>query len=598
MTLLQPDEVLKQRYRVIRLLGRGGMGCVYLAQDQERGLPVAVKSVSISQLDPSLQTRARSQFAHEARMLGHLNHRFLVKAHDHFEEAGEGYIVMSYVEGTDLATVMQERDKPFDFATTLRMMEQLLEALDYLHSQRPPIIFRDLKPRNIMIDPQGDVKLVDFGIARVVEDETLTQSYLRGLGSPGFAPLEQYTHAGTDVRSDIYSLGATIYFLLSNHSPASPMGIVAGDEVLQPLTHYAPGIPAWFNRLVMRTLSLARENRPATARAILQQLKNAGFDEEEATEQISASLPEPEPVAQPPKSGSWRWAVGLALLAGGVFVGKQVMTPKVVASATPRPSPRPAVVAMPDWVQRLQAGQPVRLAAGTYEIPAGIRLTGNVVLSGAGMDQTHIVLKQTPPVMQIRQASICRLEGIDFQYQGKQAGYVVEIGGSPVEISQCRFSGAIRDQRAARGGSGLRMSNNCNGSVNACQANGNAKNGIQVSEKSFLTVANCTCSDNGYAGIGLIGAGEATLENNHCNQNGFGVLLLDRSKAELSNNECRDNDYGLALFDSSQANAEGNLFVGNRKSGWASTSGARLKQSRNRLQGSSQPVLDPALRPR
>ncbi|HDQ70853.1 MAG TPA: serine/threonine protein kinase [Chloroflexi bacterium] len=259
--LLEPGTVLRKRYRIIRPVGQGGMGAVYRAEDLRlEGRICAVKEICPDpNATPELLTQAREQFYREASTLARLDHPNLPKVSDTFTENKREYLVMDFVEGQDLHQMIDERRRQGQFLdedTVLEWAEQLCDALAYLHSQDPPVLHRDIKPANIKLTPGGLIKLVDFGLVKLLATtESHTITVLQGRGTLAYTPLEQYggdTDTGhTDVRSDIYSLGATLYHLLTNQPPVS-----AKQRFLNP------------NALVFPRAINARIS-PATERAIL-----------------------------------------------------------------------------------------------------------------------------------------------------------------------------------------------------------------------------------------------------------------------------------------------------------------------------------------
>ncbi len=218
--MLVPGTILLGRYRIVRTLGIGGMGAVYLAQD----VRLANRSVAVKEMipDPSAspveQAQAQWQFQQEASMLASLDHSNLPRVSDHFTERGNHYLVMDYVDGETLEDILNRTPGFLPESQVLHWATQLCDVLTYLHSRQPAVIFRDLKPGNIMVDRGGTVKLIDFGIARVFKPGKTTDT-LR-MGTLGYAPPEQYAGKGqTDVRSDIYGLGATLHHLLTRRDP-------------------------------------------------------------------------------------------------------------------------------------------------------------------------------------------------------------------------------------------------------------------------------------------------------------------------------------------------------------------------------------------
>lgn len=211
------------RYVIERLLGKGGMGAVYQALDTRLpGKRWAIKEMSTSGLATTEELRkAVAAFQREAQLLARLNHPNLPKVIDHFEEGGRQYLVMELIEGQTLADMLDKRRKPFPVAQVIEWGEQLCDVLGYLHSQKPPIIFRDLKPANIMVEKEGTIKLIDFGIARHFKPGKTSDT--QALGTGGYAPPEQYGKGQTDARSDIYALAATLHQLLTLRDPSQDL---------------------------------------------------------------------------------------------------------------------------------------------------------------------------------------------------------------------------------------------------------------------------------------------------------------------------------------------------------------------------------------
>ena len=202
---LSTGQVLQNRYRIQRLLGAGGFGAVYAAWDTHMDRPRALKE----NLETSAE--AQRQFKREAQMLGDLSHPNLPKVIDHFTIPGQGqYLVMEYVDGTDLQTWLDASPAGLPDAKVLPWISQVCQALAYLHRQTPAVIHRDIKPANIKITPQGKAMLVDFGSAKLYHPQAKTTVGARAV-TPGYSPIEQYGKGTTDARSDVYSLAATLY---------------------------------------------------------------------------------------------------------------------------------------------------------------------------------------------------------------------------------------------------------------------------------------------------------------------------------------------------------------------------------------------------
>ena len=267
--LLAPNSILAGRYTVIRKLGRGGFGAVYLAVDSRlSGKQWAVKELSgAAQLNLADRHKAVEAFKHEATMLASLHHPNLTKVVDYFEDNGKHYLVMDYVEGDTLTDLVDGRSTPFPEQQVLEWAEQLCNVLYYLHNRAEPIIFRDLKPANIMLGRDGRLRLIDFGIARLFKPGKSRDT--SSFGTPGYAPAEQYGRVQTDARSDIYALGATLHQLLTLRDPA--------DEPFKftQVTDLNPSVSQQTNDVVMKAVQPEVRDRWQSALEMSQALKGA-----------------------------------------------------------------------------------------------------------------------------------------------------------------------------------------------------------------------------------------------------------------------------------------------------------------------------------
>ena len=253
---LETGKILNNRYRIVRLLGEGGFGAVYRAWDMNLKGAVAVKE----NLDTS--PAAQKQFAYEAELLFKLKHPNLPRVTDHFSVAGQGqYLIMDFVEGQDLYTMLEERGgSPLPEEQVLPWIDQVCDALVYLHNQDPPIVHRDIKPSNIKITPQGKATLVDFGIAKVYDPGRHTTLGAKAV-TPGYSPPEQYG-GGTDAQSDVYALGATLYTLLTGKVPPDSIDIMSGSEPEpQPVDEINPDVSPQVSAAVSSAMKLSRTAR-------------------------------------------------------------------------------------------------------------------------------------------------------------------------------------------------------------------------------------------------------------------------------------------------------------------------------------------------
>lgn len=257
--MLSPNHQLNNRYIITRTIGKGGMGAVYEAIDIRLGNQVAVKQ-TLS--DPSQTDIA---FENEARLLAHLRHPALPVVSDFFTDNGSQFLVMQYFPGDDLATLQVQRSRPFAVLDVMRWADTLLDALEYLHSQKPPVIHRDIKPHNLKLDNRGDIVLLDFGIAKSGSTTTQLGGKLQNYTLP-YAPLEQIQQQETTPSSDIYALGATLYELLTRAVPPSALDRVAAQfnsqpDPLLPVNAINPVIPVGIAHGISRALALQAQDR-------------------------------------------------------------------------------------------------------------------------------------------------------------------------------------------------------------------------------------------------------------------------------------------------------------------------------------------------
>jgi WD40 repeat protein len=283
---LSPGQVVHQRYRIERLLGRGGFGAVYQAWDTALDGPVALKE--------NLESfpGADRQFEFEARLLFKLRHPNLPRVIDFFslppKEGGGSFAVMDYIEGEDLGDLLSRSNAPLPQDKLLDWIAQVCDALSYLHSQNPPIIHRDIKPANIRITSSGRAILVDFGIAKVYSPGLKTTVAARAV-SHGYSPPEQYGAGSTDARSDIYSLAATTYHLLSGRMPPPAMDILSGlAKTPQPLRDLNPAIMPAVSAALEKAMQLDQSDRFASAAEFKSALLAKGKD---STHAVVVSLP-------------------------------------------------------------------------------------------------------------------------------------------------------------------------------------------------------------------------------------------------------------------------------------------------------------------
>lgn len=293
--MLTPKSTLQNRYLIVRELGHGGMGTVYEAIDQRVSCVVALKETQVG-----ANTPAREAFQREAALLANLRHASLPKVMDYFSEGDGEFLVMEYIAGHDLAELLEQQQAPFPQDQVLAWADKLLTLLDYLHTREPPIVHRDIKPANLKITREGEIFLLDFGLAKGAAGQMVT---VRTSGSvhgytPLYAPLEQIHGQGTDPRTDIYSLGATLYDLLTGQPPvAAPVRFDAIEnerpDPLPPANRLNSRVSSVVAKVIQRAMAPSRRNRFSSAaemRDALQLAKQTLADLEAARNAAAKAL--------------------------------------------------------------------------------------------------------------------------------------------------------------------------------------------------------------------------------------------------------------------------------------------------------------------
>lgn len=292
--MIETGKVLQQRYRIDKQIGQGGMGAVYIATDERFGSTVAIKETLF------MDDNYRKAIEREARLLNSLKHVALPRVTDHFLEENVQFLVMEYISGEDLHHILETHDEPFPVEQVLTWADQLLDALDFLHNQVNPVIHRDIKPQNLKVTPKGQIILLDFGLAKGNPTDAGHQTAAKSIFgySRNYASLEQIQGTGTDPRSDLYSLAATLYHLLTNTPPEDAltraMTVLSHQpDPLLPANRYVPSIPTGVAAVLHRALSLNAAQRPASAAEMRSMLR----DHERYADTIAAAPPITEPIS-------------------------------------------------------------------------------------------------------------------------------------------------------------------------------------------------------------------------------------------------------------------------------------------------------------
>ena len=414
---LATGAILDNRYRIVKLVGQGGFGAVYRAWHLSLDLPVALKE------NRDTGPESQRQFEREARLLAGLRHHNLPRVIDHFVVPGQGqYLVMDFVEGKSLQALLVERGGPLDEAEVLPWVLQVCDALTYLHTRTPPIIHRDVKPDNIIITNDGRAMLVDFGISKLYDPSKGTTVGAKAV-TPGYSPPEQYGRGRTGAWSDVYSLGATLYTLLTGQVPPEAPDLSSGADALTPLAEANRAVSAATSRAIEAAMALSISQRLASASVFTEALPTiVAPTVRVAPPVVGATLPlgyAPPPLDPPPVSSTarhgmpvWGWLFGVAALvalavwAGMAFGGWNgggqepeataadavvvVNTPRptvtdrptATTTPTPRPSPtpRPALTPTITLTPQPQAGDIRVVNRGGVEVEQVYVPTGSFMM--------------------------------------------------------------------------------------------------------------------------------------------------------------------------------------------------------------------------
>lgn len=288
--MIEPGKVLQQRYRIDGQIGQGGMGAVYVATDERFGSVVAIKETLF------MDDNYRKAIEREARLLNSLKHAALPRVTDHFLEENGQFLVMEYIAGEDLAHTLTTSSRPFPVGQVMTWADQLLDALDYLHNQVNPVIHRDIKPQNLKVTPKGQIILLDFGLAKGNPTDAGHQTAAKSIFgySRNYASLEQIQGTGTDPRSDLYSLAATLYHLLTNTAPEDALTRAMAVLSHQPdpllrADRLVSEVPAGVAFVLEGALALNASRRPATASEMRTMLRDHERYAEDAA--ISTAVP-------------------------------------------------------------------------------------------------------------------------------------------------------------------------------------------------------------------------------------------------------------------------------------------------------------------
>lgn len=263
-------QIIENKYEILKRIGKGGMSEVYLAMDRNLNKQWAVKEIKKKARDRNNEVVIQSAIA-EANMMKKLDHPCLPRIVDIIDRKNVIYVVMDYIEGEPLSKILEQYGaQPQEIV--IEWAKELAGVLEYLHMQDPPIIYRDMKPANIMLQPNGNIKLIDFGIAREYKEQNVEDTV--SLGTKGYAAPEQFGGKGqTDPRTDIYCLGVTLYHLVTGQNPCEP------PYELYPIRHWKPELSAGLESIILKCTQMNPQDRYSSCAELLYALQH--YEEED-----------------------------------------------------------------------------------------------------------------------------------------------------------------------------------------------------------------------------------------------------------------------------------------------------------------------------
>lgn len=564
--LLSPNHVLQNRYLIVNLIAQGGMGAVYQAIDQRLGSTVALKQTLVHHKE------LRESFEREARMLAQLQHPVLPVVSDHFAEEEDEFLVMQYIPGDDLGILIEQEAKPFSPDEVLRWADQLLDALDYLHSQNPPVIHRDIKPRNLKLTPRQDIILLDFGLARGAKlnykDNSSTHGKARIL-TPEYAPLEQIQGSESDLRSDLYALSATLYHLVTGKSPPDALTRAAAvlqeqPDPLRPANELNPLVPPAFALILYQAMSHSLEQRFASAAAMRTALRMV---HRTGTSVVATDIPDDEegqttvPVIKNHQSATstteqkmYKQGPTLTLIVSKDDQGYYQTISEAIAEATPgarilvRPGLYRENVVIDKSLEITGDGPRDDIFIESTESTCIMMQTDYALLRGLTLRGRSGLSRKEFPAIDIPEGRLI-IESCDISSDSQACIAIHGPKANPI-IWQCqihdgkgagivvydRSLGIIEDcDIFSNGGAGIEIKQIGNPIIRQCKIHHGERDGIAVTEKGAGVISGCDIFSNARAGVSIERHSNpfVRLCKIHDQVNGYGIYVYDKGEGTV-----------------------------------------------------------------
>ncbi len=589
--ILQPGTVLQGRYLIERLISQGGMGAVYQAIDQRLGSIVALKQILVG------DAGMRKAFEREARLLASLRHPALPVVSDHFTEEAGQFLVMQFIPGDDLGSMLDRKSNTFTTVSALPQVllwaDQLLDALHYLHSHDPPIIHRDIKPQNLKLTPRGEIVLLDFGLAKGSANPSLstTARSVRAYTTQ-YAPLEQIQGTGTEPRSDLYSLAATLYHVLTGEAPPNALtrasAVLAGKpDPLIPIHKLNPHVPPAIAAIIHQAMAHGIAKRFASA-ALMRTALHVVYP---ITSTGSASPI--SSVGQPT----------IVVSAGTVSVAQIQETPATAAisSATEVPTAPVLIVSqqgqghhrtISEAISSAQPGSRILVRPGRYreslvidklleiigdgplseiilessDTPCVLMKTDYATVRGLSIHGCVGMPQATNPTVHIPLGRLS-LENCAITSDGRLCVVIHSAAANPV-IWRCQIHSkgiGILFYNRSRGTveecdifnntqAGIAIRLGGNPTIRRCTIHHNTQDGIYVDEKGLGTVEECEISANTRAGIEIKRGSTPFIRGCkiYDQTKGYGIYVCDRGEGYIEECDISQNARaGVAIVQAS-----------------------------------------------
>lgn len=575
--ILQPETVLQKRYVIERLIAQGGMGAVYQATDQRLGSTVALKQILVG--DKGM----RKAFEREARLLASLRHTSLPVVSDYFAEDAGQFLVMQFIPGDDLGSMLDRKHNMFTtlgaLPQVLAWIDRLLDALVYLHSHDPPIIHRDIKPQNLKLTPRGEIVLLDFGLAKgsVNQSISTTARSVRAYTTQ-YAPLEQMQGTGTEPRSDLYALAATFYHVLTGEAPPNALtrasAVLAGKpDPLIPIHKLNPHVPPAVSTILNQAMAHGIAKRFASAAAMRTALQmvqpsagSSGQSPENSAGQHTIVMPSSEVSAarlqEMPAMTQMKPAATTIPAAPTLIVSQQGEGHHETISAA---------------IASAQPGSRILVRPGTYReclvINKLLEISGdgdmheiiveNVDGSCLTMQAEYATVRgltlhnyaqhssRLPPAVNIPQGRLS-LENCDITTDGRICVVIHGNSANPV-IWRChirnskgigvlfhgRGRGTVEEcDISSNAQAGIAIRHGGNPTIRRCHIHHGANDGVYVDEKGLGTVEECEIANNGRAGVEIKRNSSPFIRSCkiHRHERGYGIYICDRGEGYIE--EC------------------------------------------------------------